>query len=339
VIGGRARGRHRRRPDPDALLRFPALAPRGAAGPRARPQPRRHPHARGLARLGSRRARRAGGSWGPRSWPAWAALGAGRSRAVARVLPRRSRRRARRRDSSGGAHAAGAVGEAPRPLGDACSLWEAAARAAVFDPRPWESWPSPRAPSAETSSAARALVDDALGLAEARAVSSRVARRSHRRARLNRRSAGAGCAGWRRGRCRMGSRRLPDRAGDRGGTAVSLGVYALVVYQSSGCTRPSEASRPRATRPSAAGFWRAVAPRDSRPRPRPAADHPRECRLRAGAAPPQRRRSSALLSASRSQIYGFVLFLIGRVARSDFYVFVALALVGFVVSSLGSIPG
>ena len=70
----------------------------------------------------------------------------------------------------------------------ACSLWEAAARDAVFDPRPWEELAKFHEHRRRDFVTARALVDDALGLAEGAGVSSRVREAfSYRRARLSRR--------------------------------------------------------------------------------------------------------------------------------------------------------
>ncbi|PYN16637.1 MAG: hypothetical protein DME05_07705, partial [Candidatus Rokuibacteriota bacterium] len=68
------------------------------------------------------------------------------------------------------------------------SLWEAAARHAVFDPRPWEELAKFHEHRRRDFATARAIVDDALGLAEDAGVPSRVREAfSYRRARLDRR--------------------------------------------------------------------------------------------------------------------------------------------------------
>jgi hypothetical protein len=70
----------------------------------------------------------------------------------------------------------------------ACSLWEAAARDAGFDPRPWEELAKFHEHRRRDFVAARAVVDDALGLAEDAGVSPRVREAfAYRRARLDRR--------------------------------------------------------------------------------------------------------------------------------------------------------
>ncbi len=105
VVGRRARGRHRRRPDPGALLRLPSLAPGGAAGPGACPQPGRHPDPGGATRLVRQGADVARGPVGRRARRPRAALGAGGRRARARRAiatrsPRGSPARRRRRCAS-----------------------------------------------------------------------------------------------------------------------------------------------------------------------------------------------------------------------------------------------
>ncbi|PYN00923.1 MAG: hypothetical protein DME07_15080 [Candidatus Rokuibacteriota bacterium] len=68
------------------------------------------------------------------------------------------------------------------------ALWEAAARHAVFDPRPWEELAKFHEHRRRDFATARAIVDDALGLAEDAGVPSRVREAfSYRRARLDRR--------------------------------------------------------------------------------------------------------------------------------------------------------
>jgi len=68
------------------------------------------------------------------------------------------------------------------------SLWEAAARHMVFDPRPWEELAKFHEHRRRDFATARAIVDDALGLAEGAGVSSRVREAfAYRRARLDRR--------------------------------------------------------------------------------------------------------------------------------------------------------
>jgi hypothetical protein len=70
----------------------------------------------------------------------------------------------------------------------ACSLWEAAARDAGFDPRPWEELAKFHEHRRRDFVAARAVVEDALGLAEDAGVSPRVRDAfAYRRARLDRR--------------------------------------------------------------------------------------------------------------------------------------------------------
>jgi uncharacterized protein len=70
----------------------------------------------------------------------------------------------------------------------ACSLWEAAARDAGFDPRPWEELAKFHEHRRRDFVAARAVVEDALGLAEDAGVSPRVREAfAYRRARLDRR--------------------------------------------------------------------------------------------------------------------------------------------------------
>jgi uncharacterized protein YprB with RNaseH-like and TPR domain len=70
----------------------------------------------------------------------------------------------------------------------ACSLWEAAARDAGFDPRPWEELAKFHEHRRRDFVAARAVVEDALGLAADAAVSPRVREAFvYRRARLDRR--------------------------------------------------------------------------------------------------------------------------------------------------------
>ena len=70
----------------------------------------------------------------------------------------------------------------------ACSLWEAAARDAGFDPRPWEELAKFHEHRRRDFVAARAVVEDALGLAADAGVSSRVREAfAYRRARLDRR--------------------------------------------------------------------------------------------------------------------------------------------------------
>jgi uncharacterized protein len=70
----------------------------------------------------------------------------------------------------------------------ACSLWEEAARDAGFDPRPWEELAKFHEHRRRDFVAARAVVQDALGLAEDAGVSPRVRDAfAYRRARLDRR--------------------------------------------------------------------------------------------------------------------------------------------------------
>ena len=70
----------------------------------------------------------------------------------------------------------------------ACSLWEEAARDAGFDPRPWEELAKFHEHRRRDFVAARAVVQDALGLAEDAGVSPRVREAfAYRRARLERR--------------------------------------------------------------------------------------------------------------------------------------------------------
>ena len=70
----------------------------------------------------------------------------------------------------------------------ACSLWEEAARHVGFDPRPWEELAKFHEHRRRDFATARAIVDDALGLAEDAGVPSRVREAfSYRRARLDRR--------------------------------------------------------------------------------------------------------------------------------------------------------
>ncbi len=70
----------------------------------------------------------------------------------------------------------------------ACSLWQEAARDAGFDPRPWEELAKFHEHRQRDFVAARAVVEDALGLAEDAGVSPRVREAfAYRRARLDRR--------------------------------------------------------------------------------------------------------------------------------------------------------
>jgi len=70
----------------------------------------------------------------------------------------------------------------------ACTLWEAAARDPGFDPRPWEELAKFHEHRRRDFVAARAVVDDALGLAEGAGITSRVRDAfAYRRARLERR--------------------------------------------------------------------------------------------------------------------------------------------------------
>ena len=70
----------------------------------------------------------------------------------------------------------------------ACSLWEEAARDTGFDPRPWEELAKFHEHRRRDFVTARAVVDDALGLAEDAGVASSVREAfAYRRARLERR--------------------------------------------------------------------------------------------------------------------------------------------------------
>jgi uncharacterized protein len=77
----------------------------------------------------------------------------------------------------------------------ACTLWEAARARDVFDPRPWEELAKYHEHRARDLSAARAIVEDALGLARAAGAASRVLDAfAYRLERLNRRlDRHAGC--------------------------------------------------------------------------------------------------------------------------------------------------
>jgi uncharacterized protein YprB with RNaseH-like and TPR domain len=77
----------------------------------------------------------------------------------------------------------------------ACTLWEAARARDVFDPRPWEELAKYQEHRARDLSAARAIVEDALGLARAAGAASRVLDAfAYRLERLNRRlDRHAGC--------------------------------------------------------------------------------------------------------------------------------------------------
>ncbi len=75
----------------------------------------------------------------------------------------------------------------------ACSLWEAASRDAGFDPRPWEELAKFHEHRRRDFVTARAVVEDALGLAEAARASFRtVDAFTHRLGRLERRLTVAG---------------------------------------------------------------------------------------------------------------------------------------------------
>src|SRR5262249_15728482 len=79
-------------------------------------------------------------------------------------------------------------GERLARWGAACTVWEAAGGDAGFDPRPWEELAKFHEHRRRDFVAARAVVDDALGLADGAGVSSRVRDAfAYRRARLERR--------------------------------------------------------------------------------------------------------------------------------------------------------
>jgi hypothetical protein len=70
----------------------------------------------------------------------------------------------------------------------ACTLWEAARAHEVFDPRPWEELAKYHEHRARDLAAARAIVEDALGLARAAGAAARVLEAfAYRLDRLNRR--------------------------------------------------------------------------------------------------------------------------------------------------------
>jgi len=159
------------------MLYFDFLRSRRArAGPRARPQPRRHPHARGLARLfgGALAAPRAGGRGAGRPGRLWEPVDLERSLESTTPLstpgsPARQLRRC----------ACGWRGEKRRARWEtACSLVGGGGprRGGSIRAR-GRSWPSSTSTSGDFGHA-RALVDDALGLAEGAACRRASARRS-----------------------------------------------------------------------------------------------------------------------------------------------------------------
>src|SRR4029453_4693014 len=131
------------------------------------------------------------------------ALGAGRPRAGAGLLSRGPRSRARRHPGAGCPPPPAPLGKRPPPRAGgekrlargaaACSLWEEAKRHAGFDPRPWEELAKFHEHRRRDFAAARAVVEDALGLAGAAgAPLQTVGAFTHRLGRLERRMTSAG---------------------------------------------------------------------------------------------------------------------------------------------------